>query len=488
MKRNDTFIRTYPLAGVILFLVLALAPLGFSVAAGAQDAVKLVSDRTALMALADCLCLSAACTLAALLLGLPGARIMARTAFPCKGILRWLYCVMTLVPVFYIRLCCKVVPFPSIGKPWMWEGAVLALLSVPSVVFITGEFWRRLDPGMEQCASSLKTPGGRIYRTITMPRIRAAATASALYVFARCFTYMMAAKTTVDALSSSLNVICAIIGLLVLIPLFITADKAMCRKDRSKGLPQQKPCCAAGHIFVFIYVIVSLCVAAAPLVLILLKSIRTPEGFSFTAYIGLFKTVYTSGSRTFICSLILLAGSLIISLLIALRISYGASDSRFVLALALAPLAMGPYAFASGMRGLFAFIPSVPLIVPGILSHTVMTVPFMVLVLTPAVRRVPDTLRNVSRSLGYSESRSFMRMDRKLLGPHIAAACFVGAAASLGDFGASFISGLASVPVQIDSFISTGDLQHACALGFILTLICLLSISIGRAIMRKSHV
>ena len=480
VKRNDSFISTYPLPGVLLFLVLAFASIGFALITGAPEALKAVSDRTVLLQMADSLCLAAACALVALLFGLGGARMLAKGSFPLPGLMKWLLCILTLVPSYFIRLFFSILPLPSFGKPWMWEGIVLALFSVPAVIFITGSFMSRLDPAPEQCALSLKTPSGRVRRTISRPRIIGAAASAGLYVFVRCLAYTSARFAFNTSLFAATDAICAIVGILVVIPASLCSDRAMriCGKAGSG---------ASAKVIAIVYEALTFLVFAAPLALMALKSVRSEGSFSFAAYTGLFRTLFAPGSRSGICTLILLS-SVLISLLIALRISWGATDSPFILAIALLPLAAGPSAVGSGMRAVFSYIPQVPLIVPGILAHTVIEIPFMTLILVPAIRRVPQTLRQASMSLGYSESRSFARIDRKILAPHIGCACFAGAVISLSDFGAAFSGGLLSVPVQIHNFATSGDMQHACALGFILTVVCLLLVSAGRTIMRKSHV
>ena len=486
VKRNDSFISTYPLPGVLLFLILAFASIGFALITGAPQALEAVQDKAVLLQLADSLCLATACTLVSLLFGLGGARMLAKGTFPLPGLMKWLSCILTLVPSFFIRLSFSILPLPPFGKPWIWEGVVLALFSVPAVVFILGSFLARLDSEPEQCALSLKTPSGRVRRTISRPRRTGAAAAAGLYVFVRCLAYTGARFAFGTSLFAATDAICTIVGILVVIPAALCSDRAMKSAGKGGAGAEEKPSSAAKVIAV-LYEVLSFAVFDGPLVLMALKSVRSEGKFSFTAYTALFRTLFAPGTRPFICTLILLS-SVLISMLIALRTSRGAADSPFILAIALLPLAAGPSAVGSGMRAVFSYIPQVPLIVPGILAHTVIEIPFMTLILVPAVRRVPQTLRQASMSLGYSESRSFAKIDRKILAPHIGCACCVGAVISLSDFSAAFSCGLLSVPVQIHNLTSSGDMQSACALGFILTVVCLLLVSAGRSMMWKSHV
>ena len=93
-----------------------------------------------------------------------------------------------------------------------------------------------------------------------------------------------------------------------------------------------------------------------------------------------------------------------------------------------------------------------------ILPHAMLTTPFVVRILLPAMREIDSNYEEAGKILGYNQYQRFFRIKIPLLKPHLVVAAALSMAFSLGEFGASWIllrSGAwDTLPVLVDQLMS----------------------------------
>ena len=93
-----------------------------------------------------------------------------------------------------------------------------------------------------------------------------------------------------------------------------------------------------------------------------------------------------------------------------------------------------------------------------ILPHAMLTTPFVIRILLPAMREIDSSYEDAGKILGYSPIQRFLRITIPLLKPQLVVAAALSMAFSLGEFGASWIllrSGAwDTLPVLVDQLMS----------------------------------
>lgn len=217
--------------------------------------------------------------------------------------------------------------------------------------------------------------------------------------------------------------------------------------------------------------------ALAPLLLMMLSSVRirnrTSEShrWSLDAWKAAFEgdLTYASVPEALGNSLFYAFGCLLVSLLlgffVAQTIHTLEQKNRHKLAQAIDVLSMLPLALSGVMVGLGVLL-GILKIWPAlfswyalpILPHAMLTTPFVVRVLLPAMREIDSDYDEAGMILGYSPAQRFFRIHIPLLKPYLVVAAALSMAFSLGEFGASWIllrSGAwDTLPVLVDQLMS----------------------------------
>lgn len=146
-------------------------------------------------------------TLLTLLLGLPGAYLMARYHFPGKAIIQALTGLPFVMPTLVVAAAFNALLgargwvnaalmgiFDLSQPPLQFTNTLTAILvahvfyNTTIVLRMVGDFWSHLDPRLEQAAQSLGANRWQTLRHITLPLLLPAIAAAALLVFIFDFT------------------------------------------------------------------------------------------------------------------------------------------------------------------------------------------------------------------------------------------------------------------------------------------------------------
>lgn len=194
--------------GLFYFFPLAsILQLSFSRAADLRDVWEELFSPSILQVIGFTFYQAALSTLLTLLLGLPGAYLLARYEFPGKSLLRALTGVAFVMPTLVVAAAFNALLGP---RGWLNLGLMEVFnLSQPPVGFINtftailaahvfynttivlrlvGDFWSRLDPRLEAAARVLGATRWEAFRRVTLPLLSPALLAATLLVFIFNFT------------------------------------------------------------------------------------------------------------------------------------------------------------------------------------------------------------------------------------------------------------------------------------------------------------
>ena len=410
MERNDRFNRTYPLAAAVLFVLITLSAVLLTLVLCSDYIIGTFSDTSRLSSLARTAQRALACAVLALLLGAPGARILSSGRFPLRGLFRWILAASLLVPYATSGLCIhRALAFFRISIPGFWLETVIVqvITDIPLVILILGEY--RLTLSQNLYSSSRSLGPGSLFLPVTLPLMRPAI----LGVLGLCFMRAM-----VSGVSSDISYVTSLIALLIL-PFFCVYAKKPGALLLSKSDPGFKAKGGLPAVLGTIYVIVLSALLIAPAAFCV-------YGFATKAGAGGITTILLGiGDIEADWQVLALAlASAVLCTLIATPLSHAVRHLNVPLFPLLIALPLAGLLF-DGYLILGDLIPAIPFAVLQMLCNTAVLIPVSLIILIPAFRFVPEHLGEVSVTLGFSQGKSYMRIDRKILARSTASACLI---------------------------------------------------------------
>jgi thiamine transport system permease protein len=417
---------------------------------------------------------AAASTLLTLLLGVPGAYVLARRRFPGRRLLRAAVTVTFVLPTVVVGTAFLALLGPEgpLGidlRRTVWAILIAhAFYNYAVVVRTVGTVWERLDPRLEDAARSLGAGSWRTFREVTLPMLRPAITAAASIVFLFTFTsfgvililgdfrhatleveiYLRATALLDFPLAAALSVLqLAVVGtLLVAYGRWQRRGVIELELRPARGTPPP-PRTTGARWWLGVNLALMAVLLAAPLATLIARSLRPFGSFSTEAYrslgdraVGALATspwTAVANSLRFAVPAMLLAVT--VGMLAAAVVAYrrGPAARAFD---ALLMLPLGTSAVTIGFGFLVALdtpidLRSSPWLIP--VAHALVAVPFVVRTTAPVMRAVRSRLREAAAVLGATPARVWREVDL----PIVARAGLVGAgfafAVSLGEFGAT---------------------------------------------------
>jgi thiamine transport system permease protein len=234
------------------------------------------------------------------------------------------------------------------------------------------------------------------------------------------------------------------------------------------GKPKLLPCLGIFSATVF---------ALAPLLLMVLSSVRirdrTSESYrwSLEAWELAFKgdLTYASVPEALTNSLAYALGCLFISCVLGFFVAQTIHSleqqnkprlAQTIDVLSMLPLALSGVMVGLGvLLGILKFWPDLfSWYALPILPHAMLTTPFVIRIMLPAMREIDSSYEDAGKILGYTPIQRFLRIKIPLLKPQLVVAAALSMAFSLGEFGASWIllrSGAwDTLPVLVDQLMS----------------------------------
>lgn len=424
---------------------------------------------------------SIASTVLCTLVALPGAALFARYRFRGKRLL-WS---ALLVPFVLPTVVVAVSMLGVIGGGGLTgvnlSGTVWAILiahvffNYAVVVRTVGSTWSTIDPRLEESARTLGAPPWRVFTEVTWPLVRSSVAAASSIVFLFSFTSFgivlilggISHRTleveiydqTAKFLHLDVAAVLAIVQLLVVVVILVWFGRSQRRRS---VLFDQRSASETEHLaetprqrwFVRSNLTFMALLLGTPLLVLVVRSFSTPDGWGFGFYRAL--TDSRGGSTSFVPPIDAIGNSLLfasIATVIALVLGLCAawaivgdgstgSDSRFGRWTDTAlMIPLGTSAVTVGFGFLIVFdepplnLRSSLWLIP--IAHTIVALPFVVRLLVPALRSIDPRLREVAATLGASPRRVWWSVDVPIVGRALAAAAGFAFAVSLGEFGAT---------------------------------------------------
>lgn len=467
-------------------------------------------------------------TLLALLLGLPGAYLLARTRFRGKALLRSLTTVPFVLPAILVVL--GFVRFfgnngvlnrtlmhlfsledPPLRILYSLKAILLAhaFYNFPVCIRIVGSVWSRIDPRTEEAARSLGARGLRLFRKITLPQILPGILASAALIFVFCFMSFVIilvlgggpryttleveiyrqAKINLDLnTAGSLAVVGSGTSLLLLY-LYIKLQQrsSFAESPGREEIPLPRLLRGIGGPLILLYLLLVILVIFAPMLSVLYASFTQKSGWAGETSHTLrwyAQLLFGRGGKTTGYLRALLNSLLYASLTVALSLPLGTalahltSRRRFpgrhaAESLLMLPLGVSAVILGLGYLKAFRRFPIHGRWWAIVLAHTIIATPFVIRSVSAVMRKIQPELREAARSLGADPWRLFWNVELPLLRPGIVTAAAFAFALSLGEVTATLMltrQELITIPIAIYRLIGSYQIEAACAMGTVLML------------------
>ncbi|WP_337191646.1 ABC transporter permease [Nocardioides flavescens] len=420
---------------------------------------------------------AAVATVVSVLLGLPAAYALHRLAFPGRRVVRALLLVPFVLPTVVVGVAFRLLlgeagPLGGLGLDGTPVAIVAGLVffNVAVVIRAVGAAWESLDARPGEAAAALGASPAQVFRTVTLPALRPAIVSAASVVFLFCATSYgvvltlgglrySSVETEIYLLTTQLLDLRAAAALSVLQLLAVTALLVVAGRLRAvpdptlaRQLARPRRPRGADGVQVGLTLLV-LALVAAPLVTLLVGSLRADDAWSLDNYraldrVGQGSALLVPASDALVTSLRTAVDatwmSLLLGGLIAVVVSRRSAtrgerrlrstlDGFFMLPLGVSAVTLGFGFLLTLGRPPLALLDS-PL-VP--IAQALVALPLVVRTLVPVLTGLDDRQRQAAASLGAGPLRTFATVDLPAVRRPLIAAAGFAFAVSLGEFGAT---------------------------------------------------
>jgi thiamine transport system permease protein len=450
---------------------------------------------------------AAVATACSVLLGLPAAYVLHRTAFPFRRVLRAALLVPFVLPTVVVGVAFRQLlrdggPLGVLGLDGTPVAIVLGLVffNVAVVIRVVGGAWEALDGRAGQAAATLCASPVQVFRTVTLPALRPSIVSAATVVFLFCATAFGIVLTlggtryatveteiyllTVQVFDLPAAAALSILQLVVVVALLLVAQRVRVvapvtraparpqRLGRSDGVP------VAATLVVLAFV-------AIPIGSLVAGSLQVDDGWGLANYAALGTTgdrealqvtvtqALANSLRTAFDATWMAVGTGLLVAVVVTRRSRTSGERRvrrvldgfFMLPLGVSAVTLG--------FGLLITLDEPPLdlrdsrlLVP--VAQALVALPLVVRTLVPVLSGIDDRQRQAAASLGAGPFRSVLTVDLPVLWKPLLAGAGFAFAASLGEFGAtSFLAreDFPTLPLVIFRLLGhPGELNYGMAL------------------------
>jgi thiamine transport system permease protein len=441
-------------------------------------------------------------TLLTLVLGLPGAYLVAKFDFPGKSVLKAVTTVPFVLPAIIVSLGF-ILLFGNNGALNRWLMALFhlqepplrilyslkaivlahAFYNFPLVVRLVSAVWGSIDPKIEDAARALGATEWRVFRHITLPMIFPGIAASLALTFMFSFMsfavvlvlggvkyatievniYMLMTVMLDYKMGSALAIVQSLFSLSFMYFYAKVLDLGS-RTERVAVEPKgAKPKLLTGWRGVFtwrgfllvVYGLIVGGVVIGPLVAVLVFSVLHYQGdqliFSLKSYYKILTIPYnpilgTTPLRSIQNSVFFGIMTVLFSLPLGVLIAFGLTRKTFPLKNVFDALVMLPLGISSVSLGL-GYVRSFhkpPLMITGtwyaiVFAHTIIAYPFVMRAVTPILKKMKPTLVDAAMSLGATRPQAFFLIELPLLKPGIIVGATFAFAISVGELGATYM-------------------------------------------------
>ncbi|MCP3941108.1 MAG: iron ABC transporter permease [Desulfobacteraceae bacterium] len=460
---------------------------------------------------------------------LPGAYIYTHYSFPGKKLLKTVTTIPFVLPTVVVAAAFQA----FLGKKGvinqvyasfsggsgvlihldqtLWLIILAHLFFNYTIVFrIVSGFWAQLGNKTAEAAKMLGASGFKIFIKITLPLLKPALYASSLLVFIFCFSsfgvililggpkfstveteiYKQAVYLFNLPMASVLSII-QIFFTFLFMWLYSSIQKKACVElmgDFSVNPGKkavgwfEKTALILNYGFVLLFIIL-------PIASLFIKSVFSAQGFTFSNYTGLFENkldsiFFVSPNKAILFSFIFGLLTIIFALFIGVLASFGIEHFKNRLSVFFDSILMLPLTTSAVTLG-FGFIIALDtpplnlrnsfLLVP--LAHTLVAYPFVLRSVLPALRSIPNSLREAAMVLGAKPGQVFFNIDLPMIKSALITAAVFAFTISMGEFGATSFTArpqIPTMPVAIYRYLGQPgavNYGHAMAMSSLLILV-----------------
>ena len=470
-------------------------------------------------------------TIASVLLGVPGAYVLARFEFPGRRTVRSLTALPFVMPSIMVAIgfvatfgdngvlndALRALGLPTLDLLYTLQIIVLAhaFYDAPLIARITAAAWEGVDASVTETARSLGASPLRAFRDVIVPQLLPAILTGALLTF--IFSFMSFAivlalggleLATVEVwVYHRVNQLdyATATGLATLEMMFSLAlTYGYLRYEaRQRASSATRPAprrdlfgsVTPTRLAVWAYCGIAALIFVVPIASMLLASVTGPNGFTLENYAFLVERqadaygFQVKPLTAITNSLVYGVGSLAIAVpmgvLLAVISTREFTGRKLVDTLAMAPFAVSGVVVGLGLLRGFVFGTEVfgyRITIAGpiaiIAAHAVGAYPFVTRNVVPALAGIDGTIVESARSLGASRTRVLLDIELPLVIPGVLAGAAFAFAISIGEFDSTVIlatggSGY-TMPVAIERFIGR-RLGPATAMGCVLLAVTAIS-------------
>ncbi|WP_147919669.1 ABC transporter permease [Ruania zhangjianzhongii] len=432
-------------------------------------------------------------TLGAVLLGVPGAYVLYCRRFPGRTLVRTLVTVPFVLPTVVVGVAFRSLlatsgPLGFLGLDGTFTAIVLALVffNYAVVVRTVGGLWERLDPRTAQAARALGASPARAFVTVTLPALGPAIASAASVVFLFCATAFGVVLVlgglrfgtveteiwiqTTQFLNLRAASVLSVVQLVVVAGALVAFSRARATRERALALhgnpARSTPLQLTGRggrpggdlLPAAVTAVVVGVLLLAPMLTLVLRSLRTPTGWGLDNYWALGSTggdnaltvtVWQATANSLRiavdATMIAVLMGVLVALVVSRRPRSTAGRRAIVWLDGAVMLPLGVSAVTVGFGFLIALnhppldLRSSPVLIP--IAQAIVAMPLVVRTVLPVLRAIDPRQRQVAAVLGATPLRVLLTVDGPYLVRSLGLAIGFAFAVSLGEFGAtSFLS------------------------------------------------
>jgi len=466
-------------------------------------------------------------TVLALLVGLPGAILLARLRFRGKALIRALIIVPFVLPpiVVVVGFLQMFGSYGLIDSGLMWltqsstsilnlaEGFVGIILAhtfynAPLVMLLVSASMERLNPEIEESAEILGADTFSRFRRITLPHIRPALAASAILTFLFCFMSFPIVLALGDGVYQTIEVqiwdafrwsdygaasSLVLIQIIITITLAVSYIKLAKVSDNDSGPTTKIQTTTLDKYkdwerFVIVaYLVMILVLIGGPIVSIFRAAFFDPRTHSYTldGFSYLITTGSSGGLNPLINSLFYGGLATLLSILIGIPLAYAhKSKSKGIPSLSsvmvLLPLGISSITVAYGLMTVIA-VPTGLNVNPWpiiVISQTIIGLPFTARSIEIGLKSIDPAILDQADSLGASRLQRLFYIELPLLIPSILVGAVFAFAMAIGEMSATLFIALPqnyTLAVAIYDNLGVWKFVEAGASALILVIICVVA-------------
>lgn len=541
-KKNSAFITYAPYPALIMLIALFFIPLLLTLSQAffkdGRLTFSIVSEAFSnpynLKVLAFTFKQAILSTLLSLLIGLPGAYILARFSFHGKKLLRAICTVPFVLPpilvvlgfvIFYgnsgflnkLLMALFNLSEPPLKILYSFQAIIIAhsFYNFPVAMNMVSTALEQLDENCDKASRTLGASSLRTFLSVTLPRLIPSILSAATLIFLFCFTSFAVilvlgggpqfttieveiynqAKRSMNLGSASALSIMSMTVCIAFLALNTIVQRHAAAQSRigATSLSTRRPRLGA-RILVVLYIVLLILFVLAPIASVLIRSVLSSSTRSGAKHISfeLYRRLTQGSSLQAIAnSLTIALAASIVSIIMGLALCISIRRRRSP---ALEIICMLPMSISTVIIGLGYYIisrlsgqgMSYMLIV---LAHVIITLPFVIRTIMPIYRSMPENITNAALTLGCTMKQAFLRIELPLLRSAILTSFSFAFAISIGEMNATLMlssNTIQTIPVVIYRLINSYNYQGACALGSILILVCFLVFLISEAAKKRS--